>query len=62
MSIKTKAIIFIKKQRDMYLKMRENLKNTLGTNNKNYIKIKIKINEEIQVLDYILMKLGGTNE
>lgn len=62
MSIKTKAIIFIKNQRDMYFKMRENLKDTLGVENKRYKKIRLKINEEIQVLDYILLKLGGTND
>jgi len=62
LSIKTKAIIFIKNQRDMYFKMRENLKDTLGVENKRYKKIRLKINEEIQVLDYILLKLGGTND
>lgn len=61
MSKQRKAITLIKKQRDMYLKMRENLK-TLGVENKRYKKIRLKINEEIQVLDYILMKIGGTND
>ena len=46
----------------MYFKMRENLKDTLGVENKRYKKIRLKINEEIQVLDYILLKLGGTND
>lgn len=62
MSKQRKAITLIKKQRDMYLKMRENLKDTLGVENKRYKKIRLKINEEIQVLDYILLKLGGTND
>lgn len=62
MSIKTKSITLIKKQRDMYFKMRENLKDTLGVENKRYKKIRLKINEEIQVLDYILLKLGGTED
>lgn len=57
-----KAITLIKKQRDMHIKMRENLKDTLGVENKRYKKIRLKINEEIQVLDYILMKIGGTND
>ena len=57
-----KAITLIKKQRDMYYKMRENLQDTLGVKNKRYKKIRLKINEEIQVLDYILMKIGGTND
>lgn len=57
-----KAITLIKKQRDMYFKMRENLKDTLGVENKRYKKLRLKINEEIQVLDYILLKLGGTND
>ena len=42
--------------------MKENLKDTLGVKNKRYKKIRLKINEEIQVLDYILLKLGGTND
>lgn len=62
MSKQRKAITLIKKQRDMYYKMRENLKDTLGVENKRYKKIRLKINEEIQVLDYILLKLGGTND
>ena len=62
MSKQRKAITIIKKQRDMYYKMRENLKDTLGVKNKRYKKIRLKINEEIQVLDYILLKLGGTND
>lgn len=62
MSKQRKAITLIKKQRDMYFKMRENLKDTLGVENKRYKKIRLKINEEIQVLDYILMKIGGTND
>lgn len=62
MSKQRKAITLIKKQRDMYYKMRENLKDTLGVENKRYKKIRLKINEEIQVLDYILMKIGGTND
>ncbi len=62
MSKQKKAITLIKKQRDMYYKMRENLKDTLGVENKRYKKIRLKINEEIQVLDYILMKIGGTND
>ena len=62
MSKQRKAITLIKKQRDMYFKMRENLKDTLGVKNKRYRKFRLKINEEIQVLDYILMKIGGTND
>ncbi len=62
MTRRMKAITLIKKQRDMYYKMRENLKDTLGVKNKRYKKLRLKINEEIQVLDYILMKIGGTNE
>ena len=62
MSKQRKAITLIKKQRDMYLRMRENLKDTLGVENKRYKKIRLKINEEIQALDYILMKIGGTND
>ena len=62
MSKANKAITLIKKQREMYIKMRENLKDTLGVENKRYKKIRLKINEEIQVLDYILLKLGGTND
>lgn len=62
MTRRMKAITLIKKQRDMYFKMRENLKDTLGVKNKRYKKLRLKINEEIQVLDYILLKLGGTNE
>lgn len=62
MSKQRKAITLIKKQRDMYFKMRENLKDTLGVENKRYKKLRLKINEEIQVLDYILLKLGGTND
>jgi hypothetical protein len=62
MSKQKEAITLIKKQRDMHIKMRENLKDTLGVENKRYKKIRLKINEEIQVLDYILMKIGGTND
>lgn len=62
MTRRMKAITLIKKQRDMYFKMRENLKDTLGVKNKRYKKLRLKINEEIQVLDYILMKIGGTND
>lgn len=62
MSRRIKAITLIQKQKQMYITMRENLKNTLGVKNKKYKKIRLKINEEIQVLDYILWKLGGTNE
>lgn len=62
MSKQKKAITLIKKQRDMYYKMRENLQDTLGVKNKRYKKIRLKINEEIQVLDYILMKIGVTND
>lgn len=62
MSRRIKAITLIQKQKQMYITMRENLKNTLGVKNKKYKKIRLKINEEIQILDYILWKLGGTNE
>lgn len=62
MSIKIKAIIFVKKQRDMYIQMRENLKDTMSINNKRYKTFKRNLNEQIDILDYILLKLGGTNE
>lgn len=62
MSIKNKAIIFIKNQRDMYIQMRENLKDTMSINNKRYKTFKRNLNEQIDILDYILLKLGGTNE
>ncbi len=62
MSIKNKAIIFIKNQRDMYIQMRENLKDTMSINNKRYKTFKRNLNEQIDILDYILLKLGGTND
>lgn len=62
MSRRIKAITLVQKQKQMYITMRENLKNTLGVKNKKYKKFRLTINEEIQILDYILWKLGGTNE
>ena len=62
MSKQRKAITLIKKQRDMYYKMRENLKDTMSINNKRYKTFKRNLNEQIDILDYILMKIGGTND
>ena len=62
MSKQRKAITLIKKQRDMYYKMRENLKDTMSINNKRYKTFRRNLNEQIDILDYILMKIGGTNE
>lgn len=51
-----------KKQRDMYFKMRNGLKDTMSINNKRYKTFRRNLNEQIDILDYILMKIGGTNE
>lgn len=57
-----KAITLIKKQRDMYFKMRNGLKETMSINNKRYKTFRRNLNEQIDILDYILLKLGGTND
>lgn len=62
MSKANKAITLIKKQRDIHIQMRENLKDTMSINNKRYKTFKRNLNEQIDILDYILLKLGGTNE
>lgn len=62
MSKANKAITLIKKQRDMYFKMRNSLKDTMSINNKRYKTFKRNLNEQIDILDYILMKIGGTND
>ena len=62
MSKQRKAITLIKKQRDMYIQTRENLKDTMSINNKRYKTFRRNLNEQIDILDYILIKIGGTNE
>lgn len=62
MSKQKKAITLIKKQRDMYIQTRENLKDTMSINNKRYKTFRRNLNEQIDILDYILLKLGGTND
>lgn len=62
MSKQRKAITLIKKQRDMYIQTRENLKDTMSINNKRYKTFRRNLNEQIDILDYILLKLGGTND
>lgn len=62
MSKANKAITLIKKQRDMYFKMRNGLKETMSINNKRYKTFRRNLNEQIDILDYILLKLGGTND
>lgn len=62
MSKANKAITLIKKQRDMHIKMRNGLKETMSINNKRYKTFRRNLNEQIDILDYILLKLGGTND
>lgn len=62
MSKQRKAITLIKKQRDMYIQTRENLKDTMSINNKRYKTFRRNLNEQIDILDYILLKIGGTND
>lgn len=62
MTRRMKAITLIKKQREIYIQMRNSLKDTMSINNKRYKTFRRNLNEQIDILDYILLKLGGTNE
>ena len=57
MSKANKAITLIKKQRDMYIQTRENLKDTMSINNKRYKTFRRNLNEQIDILDYILLNV-----
>ena len=61
MSKQRKAITLIKKQREIYIQM-NSLKDTMSINNKRYKTFRRNLNEQIDILDYILLKLGGTND
>ncbi len=62
MSKQRKAITLIKKQREIYVQMRNSLKDTMSINNKRYKIFRRNLNDQIDILDYILMKIGGTND
>lgn len=62
MSKQRKAITLIKKQREIYIQMRNSLKDTMSINNKRYKTFRRNLNEQIDILDYILLKLGGTED
>ena len=53
MKRKEKAVAYIKKQRETYIVLRNNL----HKNMKNYQKLKNKCTDMINILDYILLNL-----
>lgn len=53
MKRKEKAVAYIKKQRETYIVLRNNL----DKNMRNYQKLKRQCNDMISILDYILIKL-----
>lgn len=50
------------KNNEICIYRRENLKDTMSINNKRYKTFRRNLNEQIDILDYILLKLGGTND
>lgn len=57
MKRKDKAIAYIKKQKENYIILRDNLKNNIK-NSRNYQKLRRECTEMISTLDYILMNLN----
>lgn len=58
-----KAIKYIEKQKELNLVYLSSLKeNTKGMREREYNKIRRELSEIVILLDYILIKLGGTNE
>lgn len=58
-----KAIKYIEKQKELNLVYLSSLKeNTKGITQREYNRIRRELSELIILLDYIIMKLGGTNE
>lgn len=58
-----KAIKYIEKQKELNLVYLSSLKeNTKGMREREYNKIRRELSKIVILLDYILIKLGGTNE
>ena len=57
MTKKQKAISYLEKQREICIQMRADMKNYMRPNEKGYVKIRNGYTEQINIIDYILLRI-----
>ena len=57
MTKKQKAILYLEKQREIYIQMRADMKDYIKPREKGYAKLKDSYTEKINIIDYILLRI-----